>query len=122
MAGASDADFEKRAFPRNVTLAQSARATFCDAIMRCMATDQPDRATADALRQSARLAREQHVRPEHVVALIRTVWYQAHPPLRPTVDHDPRLIHLIGTALDAYFADVEAEAPEVPPLPSPRGD
>jgi hypothetical protein len=35
------------------------------------------------------------------------------------MDHDPKLINLIGTALDAYFADAESNAP---PLPALRAD
>jgi hypothetical protein len=119
MERTSDAAFDRRASPRGAALGQSARAVFRDAVMRCMATDEHDREAAETLRQSAHAAREQHVLPEHVVALIRTLWYQAHPTVRTTVDHDPRLVHLIGTALDAYFADAELEASS---LPVPRAD
>jgi hypothetical protein len=115
----SDSAFDRRAFAREVTLRESARAVFRDAVMRCLAADEHDRPAAEVLRQSARAAREQHVRPEHVVALIRTTWYQAYPTLRPTVDHDRRLINLIGTALDAFFENVGSEASS---LPAPRAD
>ena len=49
--------------------------------------------------------------------MIRTLWYDAYPRARPTVDHDLKLIHLIRTALDAYFADAESDASS---LPAPR--
>jgi hypothetical protein len=119
MARPSDPGFDRRTFAREVTLGQSACAVFREAVLRCLTAGEHDHQAAEALRQSAHAAREQRIQPEHVVALIRTPWYQAYPTLRPTVDHDLRLVHIIGTALDAYFADAESEASS---LPAPRAD
>jgi hypothetical protein len=72
MARESHAGFDWRALPRKETLGESARAAFRGAVMHCMAADENDRPPVDELRRAAQVARDQHLAPVHVVALIRT--------------------------------------------------
>ncbi len=96
---------DSRATRQRDVLSQPVRAALREALSQCVAAEDGDQAATDALRASARAARGEKIKPEHVVAMIRTFWYTAHPTLRPTIDNDPKHFHLIGTALDAYFVE-----------------
>ena len=119
MASVPHSGSDKRASVRQVSLSDSVRNGFRDAVCRCLEADDGDRKASIALRRAARNVCAEGVRAEHVVRMIRTIWYETYPTLRPTVDHDIKLVHLIGTALDAYFADEECEQVM---MPAPRGD
>jgi len=70
--------------------------------------DNADSASFHALGRCARAAYAAKVKPEHFVRLLRTMWYEQRPSARARFAHDPRLSHLIGAALDAYFANGSA--------------
>ena len=101
----SDARDDEQARKQQTALGHIIHAALREAVVRCTATDEPCPPAEEVIRSCANAARVGSIKPEHVVTLIRTAWYEQLAPQVPTVDHDPRLIQLIGIALDAYFAD-----------------
>jgi hypothetical protein len=100
---ASDRADERPSHWEAVLNEQSA-AALRQAVVACKERD-ADSAAVDVLGQCARSARDAKVKPEHFVQLLRTMWYEQRPSWLVSVDHDPRLIHLIDIALAAYFAN-----------------
>jgi hypothetical protein len=116
MANTSYRGPDQRVFERQASLSDSVRTALHVAAKRCMAAAEEGGSTSEALRCAARAARQQGIESEHVVRLIRSIWFETYPTVPPRVDHDRRLIHLIGTTLDAYFSADDRERPHGPTL------
>ena len=83
------------------------RASFAECV-RLQSLADRSRDVSEELRLCAREARQKGTKPEEIVVALRTAWREfVNPDSRAP---DPRLIQLIGLALDAYFADTADRA------------
>ena len=111
----SDARANEQTVRQQAALSEVIRAALREAIIRYPATDEPCPPAEEVIRSCAGAARLGGIKPEHVVTMIRTTWYEQLEPQASTVDHDPRLIELIGIALDAYFTDGDSAVQDAKP-------